>query len=759
MDQQSTLADSWAVRAAAVIANPAALVVMFSTTLFSSALLLFSVQPMFAKMALPALGGTPAVWAVSMCFFQFTLLAGYCYAHILNRRFQAKTAAAVHLTVLALTAVALPIGLPASLSEPPAGDAYAWLIGVLALGVGLPFFAVSATAPLLQAWFASTGHKDADNPYFLYRASNMGSLIALLAYPFVVERMLGLKLQSSVWSAGFVGLAVLIGGCAVLMMRNRTQHASVAISTVSAVATKPSNGERAAWIFFAALPSGLLTGVTTYITTDVASAPFIWVFPLAIYLLSFILVFKDRLAFNYQTVLAALPIAILLHLCFSAYLAGALAAIVAFFLATLVCHRELYLRRPATTHLTEFYIWMSAGGVVGGMFAALVAPQIFTTVLEFKLLLMITLLARPGVVFGLETPVRAYLLAAITAVLISVFVGYNAIVAAGLLGNAGPALMALIVVTLVSVYQTRTWPEHRALMVMVMIAAIMVVPGDTLTIHAERSFFGSVRVVETDQYRFMIHGTTQHGAERIKSANGVAATDQPPALYYHQAQPMAQGLAIARSVSAQTRHTPFTAGFVGLGSGSLAYFAEQGESMRFYEIDPLVARIAKNPKFFSYLSRTKASTDIVLGDARLTLQKESPHKFDFLLIDAFSSDAIPVHLLTREAFAVYFDKLAPQGLLALHVSNRYLDLEASIAATLQNMPDVTALSVFPPAAAPMPEAAASNVIFVSRNPAMVEAVRQHWSDARVIDARGATAWTDDFSDVSSALMRGFWKKQ
>ena len=283
-------------------ANGALILTTFTVTLFVSALMLFSVQPMFAKMALPKLGGTPAVWAVSMCFFQAVLLAGYSYAHALNRWLSPRRAVIAHITVLLVTCFALPIGMPATLSEPPAGDAYVWLLGVLALGVGLPFFAVSASAPLLQAWFTRTNHEDAGDPYFLYGASNLGSLLALMAYPLLIEPGLGLGMQTTLWSIGFICLGLLIAASGTLMISAMKLHsgqdASNAAVGATASAAPVTAVQRCTWLAFSALPSALMVAVTTYITTDIGSAPFIWVIPLALFLGTFIIVFKDEMSLN-----------------------------------------------------------------------------------------------------------------------------------------------------------------------------------------------------------------------------------------------------------------------------------------------------------------------------------------------------------------------------------------------------------------------------------------------------------------------------
>ena len=742
-------------------ASPATLLWSFTATLFLSALMLFSVQPMFAKMALPLLGGTPAVWAVSMCFFQAALLAGYCYAHALVRWLKPSQAVAAHAALLIVTFIALPIGLPAAVGEPPAGDAYVWLLGVLALGVGLPFFTVSASAPLLQAWFARTGHEDAADPYFLYGASNLGSLIALLAYPLLLEPRIGLAAQADFWSAGYLALGASITACGWLMVQARAGSESET-AKIDAEETAPplANAQRATWVALAAIPSGLMVAVTTYIATDIASAPFIWVVPLAMFLLTFILVFRDKLAFNYAIAQAALPLAVLLMIVLLGKLWALAAALAAFFLAAVICHRELYLRRPDARHLTEFYIWMSAGGVLGGVFSAIVAPQIFASVFEFQLLLLLALLCRPGVLLGSPQRLRLSVLAAGSGAMIAILIGYRALVAANVVSTSDFTIYIVILLVLGGLFLTRRWPEHRALLVAAMIAgAGATMSGDKRgALFVERSFFGTLRVVETPdaQHHLMLHGTTIHGAERVRTAAGDPVSEPTPATYYHAISgPMAGTVAVARQ-AATSRGDKFKVGVVGLGTGSLACYAKPGDDWTFYEIDPMVGRVARNPKLFRFLSHCLPEARIVFGDARLTLQKEETRRFNYLVIDAFSSDAIPVHLLTREALQSYFSKLAPGGVIALHISNRFLDLAPAVGATAATLPDVSAFEVYPPAAAPIPDATPSDVIFLTRDVETAAALKSRWPNGRLPNSTAAAAWTDDYSDVLSALVRRIW---
>lgn len=737
-----------------------ALLAVFAATMFLSALLLFSVQPLFAKMALPALGGTPAVWAVSMCFFQAALLGGYIYAHALNRRLPQPRAVLAHILLLASAALILPIGLPALANEPPAGDAYLWLLTVLALGVGLPFFAVSATAPLLQAWFSKSGHPDAADPYFLYGASNFGSLLALLAYPIVIEPNIGLASQSTVWSFGFFILAALIALCGRSVFASSASTASAhdrAPPAAKTIAAPISIQTRVAWMALAAIPSGLMVAVTTYVTTDVASAPFIWVIPLALFLTTFILVFKDRLGFNYAWVINLLPVAILVHILMPSHLVGVISAVIAFLLAAIVCHRELYLARPDASRLTEFYICMSAGGVIGGIFSAMIAPQMFASVVEFKLLLLLALLARPGMLDGTANKQSLLRLSLFSGGMAGLFAGYKWLESAGLVPSGSVGLAALIALALLAVFLTRPWAEHRIAIILTMFIGLAVMPADLNTIYSERSFFGTIRVMEaeTGQHHLMLHGTTIHGAERNKTADGKPVQKPVPSLYYYPGSPMHQGAVVSRAINAASGQ-PLSVGIVGLGTGAMSCYAEPGESWRYFEIDPMVARVAQNPALFTYLSRCPPSRGIVFGDARITLTKEHNASLNYLLIDAFSSDAIPVHLLTQESMHMYLDKIVPDGLIAIHISNRFMDLAPAISATAETL-GLKGLIVMPLPKAAEPDAAQSRVVYLTRNEATLTALKRVWPEGKALDAEGVQPWTDDYSDILSTLIPRRWR--
>lgn len=757
---------SWTDRLVAVRSDAAVLAV-FSVTLFVSAFLLFSVQPIFAKMVLPTLGGSPSVWAVSMCFFQGALLAGYCYAHALNRLVPARLAVLVHLLVCSLALMALPFALPASAGEPPTGNAYLWLIGVLTLGVGLPFFAVSANAPLLQAWFAKSGHPHANDPYFLYGASNFGSLIALLSYPVLLEPMFGLADQANVWTTGFVLLAILITGSGLLMLACQMggSHAGAANATkVSALpATRPTVADRLAWIGLAFVPSGLLVAFTSYITTDIASAPFLWVVPLAAFLATFIVVFRDPPMVAHRWMLLAQPVLAGLAMIIAgtgAMVGLATSAIVgfaAFLVTTMVCHRELYERRPAGEFLTEFYLLMSLGGVLGGVFAAIIAPQVFSSIAEWPLLLAAGLLCRPALAAAWADRAERSEAGKTAALIVgggvvALVLGTTGLIA---LHYAMGAMFVLLVVGAGLMVAATGAPLRLAAAAVALALIATVLPTQLSSDTSERSFFGVIRVNTTPdkQFRLMVHGTTVHGGQRLMDDVGNALAKPTAITYYYADSPMARSIEIGRAQAAAAGRA-MNAGLVGLGSGALACYQQPNETWRFFEIDPHVVRLARDPKHFNFLSTCAPAMPIELGDARLTLAKLPAQGLDYLLIDAFSSDSVPVHLMTREALDMYLSRLTPGGLLAMHISNRHMDLGSVAAATAGQIEGIHAAVATDVVESPSMASAASRVFFLSRSKDTIDLVKMLVPGARAPEANGLKPWTDDYSNVIAAMMRG-----
>lgn len=723
-----------------------------AAALLLSAFLLFSVQPLFTKMVLPRLGGSPATWSVALVVFQALLMGGYVYAHLLTRWLGIRPALAVHLGLMLLAGLALPIGVPAGWGRPPAEHEALWLVGLFASAIGLPFFALSANGPLIQAWFARSGHARADNPYCLYAASNIGSFAALVAYPLLIEPVLPLRVQAEAWLGGFIVLVLLIlatglssasGGAG---LSGAGPFGSGAGMPASAA---PGWRRRGAWIGLALVPSGLLVSVTAHLSTDVAAAPLLWVVPLALFLLTFVIAFRDgmvlpgsgprgRALLRLQVWGTALALA---SFVVGFGLWGGLALHLGlFFVSALICHATLYHLRPAPDRLTEFYVCVSLGGVLGGIACGLVAPLVFSRVVEYPLLIVAALACRPGFLAG---GIRTWL-AAVRPIALA---GAGAAAVMGLAGTmldvaALPQLLALAGAGLLAA----SWRDPHRLAV----AGVLALAAGLFAMRADaavsvRSFFGIHRIVETADgtTRLLMHGTTVHGAMRLGPPDG----PPEPLVYYTAPGPI--GTAI-RSVRAAQGGALGAVAVVGLGTGSLACHRRGAESWRFYEIDPEVIRIARDPGRFRFLSECGRDMPVVLGDARLTLA-DAPGGLGLLVIDAFSSDAIPAHLLTREALALYLEKLAPSGVLAMHITNRHLDLArilARVGAEL-GLSTYVAREAFP--FDPVRFRAAATVAVLARDPADLGAVAADPAWTRIAPESDRRPWTDDFSNILQAM--------
>jgi len=666
------------------------LLAVYIAAVFLSALLLFSVQPMFTRMVLPRLGGSPSVWSVAMVFFQTMLLAGYAYAHFLTRLRQRYVPVVIHLGVLGASILALPLAIAERWGNPPnTAAAPFWLLGLFAVSIGLPFFALAANNPLLQAWFARTSHKDAHDPYFLYAASNVGSFLALLTYPLVFEPVFTLRLQSSLWSGGFLVLFVLIAACGVLMLR--TPARARPPQPKATTASKPGWLIIGRWIFVSAVPSGLLVAVTAYISTDIAAAPLLWVIPLSLYLLTWVLVFQRRSLISHKKMLLLQPIAIagIVLLFFYAgwipLLDSLIGHLVAFFVIAMACHGELARTRPAPDHLTTFYVSLAFGGMLGGLFAGLVAPYAFSWVAEYPILAVLAILCRP---FDQEIwrPLDRWLwwLAPSHWPKFNIVFWPAAIVVAvaflfsdvGFAEDADLPKYSIIVLVAISVVLWRD-PPKSAFAVALALALIWLYPTNEAHRETLRSFFGVHKVYESDDGRFRIlkHGSTIHGAQMLETEDGEPVTGRPtPITYYHDKSPMKQVIEALRV----RKGAPLSVAVIGLGSGTLSCHIEAGENWRFFEIDPTVITIARDPNRFSFLSSCAPNVPIVLGDARLTFAAEPDRSYDLIIMDAYSSDAIPVHLATAEAMAIYRSKLAPHGVVMMHISNRHLELRSVV---------------------------------------------------------------------------------
>jgi SAM-dependent methyltransferase len=659
----------------------------FAAAVFTSAGLLFLVQPMVGKLLLPLFGGAAAVWTTCLVFFQAALLLGYLLAHLAARRLGPRAQALAHLALLAAALALLPIRVPAEVA--PAGEAnpLGRLLLALTLRVGLPFVALAATGTLLQSWWSRSGGRGSQDPYFLYAASNLGSLLALLAYPFLVEPRIGLGAQRRAWSAGFVLLVALAGAAAWVFVSK-----AAAAPPVAAGAAPPlSAWRRVRWVACAFVPSSLMMGVTLFLTADVAPVPLLWVVPLALYLLAFVVAFARAPRLAARLSWLALPTALLLvYFTYSEIVYPTLAAIAlnlaVLFLLSLAYLSKLAADRPPAAQLTEFYLLLSIGGVLAGVFNGLLAPVLFRTSAEYGLVLVAAtaflpvVLGRPGVgpvwprgerrVADVSLAVAAGLLAA-WMVGAWPLRGFDLTRPAEWVGFPRWRLTTVLTYAAPVVACAALYAFRRRLAFALAIAAFAAVCAvdnarTNPSLHRERSFYSVLAVRDDDRSgcRTLWSGTTPHGRQALSDERR-----RVPQQFYHPATPIGQVFAAHEGHGAPRR-----IGIVGLGTGALAAYGGPGESLTFYEIDPAVAAIARNRDFFGYLSDARADVRIVLGDARLRLAEEPPARFDLIVIDAFSSDAIPAHLLTREALRVFLDKLAPHGVLAYHVSNRHLVL-------------------------------------------------------------------------------------
>lgn len=735
--------------------HSAGVLALFAATTFLSAFLLFAIQPMFAKMVLPVLGGSSSVWAVALLFFQAALLTGYGYAHLLNGHVSLRYAGFVHLALALCALIVLPVALPASWDEPPAGNPYLWQLGLFAVAVGLPFVAVSANAPLLQAWFARSGHPHAQDPYFLYGASNLGSLLALLGYPFLFEPAFGLTALSAYWAALYLVLIAAIASCFFLVRSRAARASETTAATTSDDQPPPTWHNRLAWCGLALVPAALLTAFTTHIATDIASAPLLWVLPLALYLLTFVLAFQTRLPLPMWLLLPvqlAIVIFALLELSQVKHDKWALtsgAGVAAFFIAALVAHRTLFLNRPSARYLTEFYLWMSFGGVLGGVFAALIAPHVFSEVFEYPLLIALSLACRPGVFYQSDSPLRE--LAWIVGI---VAVGMVLILRFPLLAmengwtfddwGVTPVIALIFAVAAVAFWNHG---ERQLTAALMMFAAVVMLPSAVKRGLAERSYYGVYRVSQSENgdYNVLTHGTTLHGAQRLRDDDGKLVSDVTPGTYYYPGSPMAHAVKIVQArLDADEELGRF--GVVGLGAGSLACYSRKHETWRFFEIDPVVVDIAAKSNHFTFLANCQPHLDVVIGDARLTMAKEADKSFDLIIVDAFTSDAVPVHLMTAEALQLYASKLTDKGVVVLHISNRYLDLDSVLGATLPLVPDLKGLIVSDDMALGTYAENTSTVAVFAKDPAQLDAFRLLLG-AQDFHTGNLSPWTDDASDI------------
>jgi hypothetical protein len=740
--------------AASVSLSHGLLLVAFVGAIFASATLLFLVQPMFAKLVLPQLGGAASVWSTAMVFFQSVLLAGYVYAHVLARYSPNRAAVIIHLAVMIGACAVLPLHLPGAWGSPPASGETFWLLSLFTAGVGLPFFALSANGSLLQAWFARTDHPAAKDPYFLYVASNAGSFLALVSYPVLVEPLIGLQNQSWLWMLGFYAVILMVAACGMLSWRFGNEAAFVAADNSARDASPPTRRDIAAWTGLATVPCGLLIAVTAEVSTDVAAVPLLWVVPLALYLLAFIIAFQRRPLIPAWFVVKIFPVCVLLLVFFIIiepiqWIVSVLTVhLVAFFFAALLCLGELARRRPPPAYLTDFYMWIAAGGVIGGIAAGLIAPHVFNWVMEYPLLIVLAILCLPR---RPDEPMRRWHY---------ILIGGLAISAVLLLGVKAlgfklpsPAIIVFEGIFIgLTVYVWRVPAAFAAMVGFVLFTNYYCFSYDSYKVLI-RNFFGVLYVTVSSDGRFrtLFHGTIGQGAQRIRDNYGNPITGRP--------QPVSEffeGAGIAQVVDAVHARAaaPINLAVIGLGTGALACRANPEDSVTYYEIDPDVIRIARDPKLFTYISECGRRTDIVQGDARLRLADAPDQSYDLIFVDAFLGAAIPVHLLTREAMALYFSKLKPHGIVAVHVSNRNLELASVVVGAGEANGAMTRVYLGGDVEGDPEEYKWVPLVAVaarSEEDFGVLAQSKYWP----VRTRAANQriWSDDYSDILSAMMR------
>jgi SAM-dependent methyltransferase len=716
---------------------------LFSATLGLSAFLLFIVQPMFAKMVLPLLGGAPSVWNTAMVVFQAMLLAGYLYAHVLTRHIAPALQVGAHLALLALAALSLPIAPALGWDAPPAHAPAQWLIGLFAVSLGLPFFAVAANAPLLQHWFSHTRHRWAGDPYFLYAASNLGSVGALVCYPLLAEPLLTLSRQSALWSVGFVLLMAAIAACGVVVWAT-----SGATKELRAPMREPAPSvpwlTRGRWLVLSFVPSSLLLGVTTHISTDVAAAPFLWVLPLALYLVTFVLAFARRpLRLHRLWQPATLVLAALFMIPGAApWLLTLITQLAVFFVAAMICHGELARLRPAVADLTHFYLWVSLGGVMGGAFTALLAPLLFDAVIEYPLMLALACLLRPAAPGARGSWADFAIPLALALPLAVGHFGFGI----SLLALPSLASAAVLVAVASLVLLSKDRPLRLALASTLLFTTVSSAAANPHVLYAERNFFGLLRVKDmSDGTIRLTHGTTIHGVQLRDPARRHIATG-----YYTEDGPFGQVVSALRAGGDGLHDVAV----VGLGAGTLACLGRASERWTFYEIDPDVAKLASARRFFTFLSDCPPKTRLVVGDARLTLKHAPAGALDLLILDAFTSDSVPAHLLTREALSLYRRALKKDGVIVYHVSNRHLDLASVVAVAAKESGLSAARQIYRPAAERIErgEAFATDAVVVGRKDLISALIASNPRWRPITPHPFIRAWTDDYSNVVAALL-------
>lgn len=725
---------------------------VFSLTLFLSAALMFGLQPMIGKMLLPLVGGTPAGWIVAMAFFQFMLLVGYFLAHVLAR-FSPVRHALLFILLLAAGIVFLPPRLPAALNIDGAPGALDIFL-LLGMTVALPFVAMSATSSTLQRLFTTTSHGRASDPYFLYAASNLGSFAGLLLYPFVAEPLLPLSLQSQGWMYAYLLLIV----CAVACLLHAGKTGAVQPAAVENPATPAppftpplAPWTRTKWMLLAFVPSSLLLGVTTHITTDIFSAPLMWVLPLALYLLTFVVAFGRREIISLHAAAALQPIAVTVTIGVM-FLCRATPAMVswyavflhlaAFGVVALMCHLYLAKLRPVAhpQHLTTFYLMLAVGGALGGMLNAFIVPVILDSLVEYPAILLLSLLANPRLYSKpLGTPLKKMIGLAIVLI---VAVGIVDMQPASQTQKYDQLILVLTGIIVCGAVFLSVNPRAAFFSGLAMLLVSQFLIPQNI-IFQDRNFYGHIRVADSGtkingtRYteRVVRHGSTKHGSQILQSPFREKMTT-----YYTTNSPPSEFIGM---------YNPKNIAVVGLGAGTLNCYSTPQNAFTFIDIDASMVEVAQ--KYFTYLEQCKASRPprLIVGDGRLELTRMKGEIFDLILLDAFSSDAIPVHLLTTDAIRAYLDRMSPEGIIAFHVSNRYFNLVPVLAKNA----DMLGLQAYAKLRVPPSfslESASLWVVMARRDMNLVALMDMGW--LAVPAEKDVKPWTDDDNNLMSALI-------
>ncbi len=735
---------------------------VYALTLLLSAFLLFLVQPMFGKIILPLLGGSPSVWNTAMLFFQTTLLAGYAYAHGTSRIIGVRAQALLHIALLCLFLLFLPIAVPQGWTPPTDTDPTFWQLTLMAVAVGGPFFVLSGSAPLLQHWFAHTKHHDAGNPYFLYAASNLGSMTALLAYPFVVEPALDIAAQSGAWTCGYGLLIICVIAAALLAWSHATPERKDIALTAPDIETV-SWQRRFLWLGLAFVPSSLMLGVTSFITTDLATVPLLWILPLALYVGTFIIAFAKKPAIGLKRTYYVQGILLVMVLSFIATGAGLSKVVIGFvhlllfFFTALMCHQQLSATKPTSRHLTQFYLVMSIGGALGGLFNALLAPHLFVVPLEYGIVLILGVLMRECT--NPEKSAKAswqrfnsILKAKESRYLLRSGVLYLALTVAGIgLSLLFKDVQFLHMLLLVGFVMALTMAMDKRWIFTAAAAIILLIhpPGifwasisNQDVLYQSRNFFGTLRVADSPDkgIRTLLNGTTVHGTQAL------AAEHKMLRLSYYSDN---SGIADAFRMADDKQGTQKIAA-LGLGTGAMSCFSKEGRSFDFFEINPKVVEVAQNRHLFTYLSDCGSPYEIVHGDARLKLAEQPDERYDVIVLDVFSSDSIPVHLLTMEAFETYRSKLTKDGFIIVNISNRYLQLRPVIAGAAEKL----GMRAY---AKKSRDGYVQNLPFNASEFMVLTAQTEHFSYLEqsswdlVTAPAGFRLWTDSYSNILSLL--------